>query len=126
MRVKAKWFLLSGLVALLVVLLLGCNLVTTITSPSSLNNAQAIAIIQIAGVPYIDNYYKETVGEEEYQASGVIGPVTPTGQWAAHYQGQGNWRIQGPVTTNSWGDCLTTWTLREADSKIQLIGFNCD
>ena len=126
MRIKAKWFLLGGLVALLVVPLLGCGLVKTLTTPSALNSTLAIAIIQIAGVPYIDDYYKETVGEEEAQASRDIGPVTPTGQWVANYQGEGNWEIQGPVITKNWGDCLTTWTLSEADSKIQLIGFNCD
>ena len=126
MRIKAKWFLLSGLVALLVVPLLGCGLVKTLTTPAALTNIQAIALIQIAGVPYIDDYYKETVGEEEAQASGDIGRVTPTGQWVANYQGDGNWEIQGPVITKNWGDCLTVWTLSEADSKIQLIGFNCD
>ena len=126
MRSKAKLVLLSSLVALLVVPLLGCGSLETLVTPSSLNSQQAIAIIQIAGVPYIDDYYRETVGEEEAQASGKIGPVTPVGQWVANYQGKGIWTIQGPVTTNSWGECLTTWTIRESDSEIQLTGFSCD
>ena len=123
MRSKAKWLWLSGLVTLLVVPSLGCGFLGT---PARLNVGQAIAIIQISGVPYIDDYYMETVGEEAFQESGGIGPVTPTGQWGADYQGEGIWIIQGAVTTNSWGDCLTTWTLSEADSEIQLIGFDCD
>ena len=118
MRSKAKWFLLSGLVALLATPLLGCGPLETLITPPSLNSQQAIAIIQIAGVPYIDDYYRETVGEEETQASGNIGPVTPVGQWVANYQGKGIWTIQGLVTTKSWGECLTTCTIRESDSEI--------
>lgn len=126
MRSKAKWFLLSGLVTLLVVPALGCGFLGALLTPSSINSQQAIAIIQIVGVPYIDNYYTEAIGEEEAQASGDIGPVTPVGEWVANYQGDGRWIVQGPVTTNSWGDCLTTWTLRESDTEVQLIGFDCD
>lgn len=123
MKSKAKWLWLSGLVTLLVVPSLGCGFLGT---PARLNVGQAIAIIQISGVPYIDDYYMETVGEEAFQESGGIGPVIPTGQWGANYQGEGIWIVQGAVTTNSWGDCLTTWTLSEADSEIRLIGFDCD
>jgi len=126
MRIRAKWLLLSGLCVLLVVPLLGCGLIKTLTTPSALNSSQAIALIQIAGVPYIDDYYEEVVGHEEAEATGTIGYVTPTAGWVANYQGEGNWIIQGPVKTNKWGDCLTTWTLSEADSEIKLIGFKCD
>lgn len=126
MRSKAKWLWLTGLMALLVVPSLGCGLVETLITPARLSSGQAIAIIQISGVPYIDDYYQETVGEEAFQESGGIGYVTPTGQWVANYDGKSIWIVQGAVITNSWGDCLTTWTLSEADSEIQLIGFDCD
>lgn len=126
MRSKAKWCLLSGLVALLVVPLLGCGFLEELVNPPTLNRQQAVALVIIAGVPYIDDYFKETVGEEEASAYGKIGPATPGGTWDASYQGKGEWEIQGPVTTNSWGECLTTWTLSEADSKIRLIEFDCD
>ena len=126
MRNKAKLLLLSGLAALLVVPLLGCGLVETLVSPSALSSQQAIAIIQVAGIPYIDDYYKETIGGEDPQSPVTISPATPVGLWAANYEGEGNWRVQGPVATSAWGNCLTTWTLREEDSKIRLIGFNCD
>ena len=126
MRNKAKLLLLGSLAALLVVPLLGCGLVETFVSPAALSSQQAIAIIQVAGIPYIDDYYKETIEGEGSQAPVTISPATPVGQWVANYEGEGNWRIQGPVATSTWDNCLTTWTLREADSKIRLIGFNCD
>jgi len=116
----------AGLVALLAVALLGCGLLEPLIKPPALNYAQAIALIQISGVPYIDQYYEETVGEEAAQEAGEIGPVTPTGDWTADYKGEGEWVIKGPVITKSWGECLTTWTLSEADSEIHLTGFKCD
>jgi hypothetical protein len=117
----------AGLVVLLAVALFGCGLVEPLIKPSALNYAQAIALIQVSGVPYIDQYYKETVGEETAQEAGEIGPVTPTGDWTADYnKDKSEWLIKGPVITKSWGECLTTWTLSEADGKIHLIGFKCD
>lgn len=126
MRNKAKRFWLSSLVALLVVPLLGCGFLENLINPPALNRQEAVAIILVAGTPYIDDYLVETLGEEEAQAYGKIGTVTPTGEWDATYQGDGQWEVQGPVTTKNWGECLTTWTINEADSKIRLIGFNCD
>jgi len=126
MKGKPGRLLLIGLLVSLVVPLLGCGFLERVVNPPALTTQQAIAIIQIAGVPYIDDYFKETVGEEEAKTYGKIGPATSVAGWAASYQGNGEWRIQGPVTTDKWGECLTTWTLSEADSKIHLIGFNCD
>jgi hypothetical protein len=119
---KAKRILLVILLGLLVVPLLGCGLLENLTNPPALNRQQAVAIIVVAGVPYIDDYFVESVGEEEAAAYGEIGKVTPTGTW----DGKGNWEIQGTVITKSWGECLTTWTLSEAESEIRLIGFSCD
>lgn len=126
MRTIVTRLLPTGLVVLLVIAFLGCGLLEPLIKPAALTNVQAVALIQISGVPYIDQYYKETVGEEAAQEFGEIGPVTPTGTWTADYQGEGEWVIQGPVITKSWGECLTTWTLSEADSEIHLIGFKCD
>jgi len=56
MRNKAKIFLLSSLAALLVVPLLGCGFIGKLTHPSALSREQAIAIILVAGTPYIDDY----------------------------------------------------------------------
>jgi hypothetical protein len=122
---KAKSLLLSGLAVLLVVPLLGCGLINTLVSPAALSSQQAIAIVQIAGIPYIDDYYQEAVEGQGSETPVKISPATPVGQWVADYDGNGSWRIQGTVTTSAWGSCLTTWTLREEDSKIRLIGFNC-
>lgn len=126
MRGKTKGFWLAGLLGLLVVPLLGCGLLENLTNPPALNRQQAVAIIAIAGVPYIEDYFAESVGEEEAAAYGEFGTVTPTGTWDATYQGKGIWEIQGTVITESWGECLTTWTLSEAESKMRLIGFSCD
>ncbi|MFC1938698.1 hypothetical protein ACFLWM_00885 [Chloroflexota bacterium] len=126
MRNKAKKFWLSGLVALLVVPLLGCGFIDRIINPPALNKQEAIAIVLVAGTSYIDDYLVDALGEEEAQAYAEIGTITPTGDWDAVYQGEGKWEIQGPVITESWGECLTTWTINEADSKLRLIGFDCD
>ena len=126
MRGKAKRCLLSSLVVLLVVPLLGCGFLENLMNPPALTRQQAVALVVVVGVPYLDDYIKETMGEEEAQAYGEIGSVTPTGDWDANYQGEGEWEVQGPVTTEKWGECLTTWTLSEADSKMRLTGLNCD
>ena len=118
-----------GLIAALVLMImpmLGCGLLDRVMNPPSLTSQQAIVLIQVAGVPYIDDYFTETVGEEEAQATSRIGPATTMPGWSASYEGDGEWKIQGPVSTNSWGECLTIWTLSETDSKIHLVGFNCD
>ena len=126
MRGKTKLFLLSSLLVLLVASLLGCGFLERLVNPPSLDRQQAVVIIVTAGVPFIDKYFAEAVGEEEAAAQGKIGPVTATGTWDASYQGDGKWEVYGPVTTKNWGECSTTWSIDEADSKIHLIEFNCD
>lgn len=122
MKTKSKWLLLSILVVLLVVPLQACFIGRT---PPSLTKVQAIVIIQVYAVPYIDQYYAETLGKESPQPYENIGYVTPTGEWDAKYRGKGNWRIEGTVKTNNLGDCLTIWTFNEGTGKVQLIEFEC-
>ncbi len=105
---------------------LGCGFLENLINPPALNRQEAVAIILVAGTPYIDDYIVEALGEEEAQAYGKIGTATPTGEWDATYQGDGKWEVRGPVITKNWGECLTIWTINEADSKVRLIGFNCD
>lgn len=127
MKSKTKYLLPIVVVGLLIAPLLGCNVLEPLVAPPALNRSQAIAIIIATGLPYIDDYYVEAVGEEEAQATGEIGYVTPTGQWTADYQGDGVWIIQGEIMTEIWGECSTTWTLKErATAEINLVGFNCD
>jgi hypothetical protein len=126
MRGKRGKLLLIAVLVLSVIPLLGCGFLNRIVNPPALTTQQAVVIIQIAGVPYIDDYFKETVGEEEAESYGKIGPATSMAGWKADYQGNGLWQIEGPVTTDKWGQCLTIWTLDESDSAIHLIGFNCD
>lgn len=127
MKSKAKHLLPIVVVGLLILPFLGCNTLKPLVAPPALNSSQAIAIIQVVGLPYIDDYYVKTVGEEEAQATGEIGYVTPTGQWTADYKGNGVWIIRGPIVTETWGECSTMWTLKEKQiAKISLVGFECD
>ena len=120
-----------GLVCLIVLLavpLLGCQLfdvVTSFTSPSALTREQAIVVVQVSGLPRIDEYYQDSLGDA---AQGVeIGHVTPGAQWTAEYQRRERmWTVQGTVITQQWGECLSTWTINEATSELTLIGFNCN
>lgn len=127
MKGKAKWLLLIiSMLVLLVVPLSGCFLFERLTHPPALNTYEAIVIIQIAGVPYIDEYFKKTVGEEEAQSFGEIGKVTAFGDWDADYKGKGKWVVSGKVRSDKWGECLTTWTIQEKTNEIKLTAFNCD
>ena len=72
MRQKVKLLVLAGLVATMLVPLSGCVVferlaapIERITHPPALSVYEAIVIVQIAGVPYIDDYYEKTVGVEE-------------------------------------------------------------
>lgn len=122
MKARLRPIVLGVLAVSLVLPLTGCGLFNRFISPAVLTNQQAIAIVQVAGVPYIDDYYQETVGEE---AAGVkIGYAKPAGDWTAKYD-EGIWQVQGTVYTEKWGNCMTIWTLREQDSKITLTGFSC-
>ena len=116
------------LIALLAVPLLGCQLfdvVNPFTAPSALTREQAIVVVQVSGLPRIDEYYQESLGDV---AQGVeIGSVTPGAQWTAKYQRREKiWTVQGTVVTQQWGECLSTWTINEATSELALIGFNCN
>jgi len=124
MRSKVKRSLLIGLVPLLFIPLLGCGLLEPLIRPPALSQAHAVAIIVVYALPSIDHYYEEAVGEEAAQATGDIGTVTATGKWSAEYERrERKWTIEGLVITKNRGECLTVWTLGEADSEIHLVGF---
>lgn len=126
MKGKTK-YLLPIVAGLLTVPLLGCTILEPLTSPSALNRSQAIGLVIVAGVSYIDDYYVEAVGEEAAEATGKIGYVTPTGDWTADYQGDGVWIVRGDIITTTWGECSTTWRLEEkATAEIKLIEINCE
>ena len=106
--------------------LTGCRLIDRISDRPSLTRNYVTILVQVYGLPYINEYYQNTVGEEEAERFGRIEVISTTGTWQARYQGDGLWQIQGLVETTKWGDCLTTWTLRESEGRIRLIGFACD
>ena len=127
MKVKLG-LVLTCLIPLMVVPLLGCQLfsaVTSFTSPSALTREQAIVVVQVSGLPRIDEFYQESLGDTAQDIE--IGSVTPGAQWAAEYQRREKmWTVQGTVVTQEWGECLSTWTINEATSELTLIGFNCN
>jgi hypothetical protein len=132
MKNKAKFLLLAGLLVTMLVPLSGCVVferlaapIDRLIHPPSLDTYKAILIIQVSGVPRIDEYYEKTVGEEEAAAHGKIGVVTASGNWDADYQGKGMWEVSGPVSNDKWGECQTTWTINEKNSELALTGFNC-
>lgn len=70
---------------------------------------QVISIIQVYGVPY-SSYYE-----------GVVGSPQPVGQWAAVYEGDGQWRVQGAVVTRYDGKDYyysTTWTYKSTEIRL--------
>jgi len=133
MRYKVKLLVLTGLLATMMVPLGSCAFfdrlaapIERITHPPALSVYEAIVIVQIAGVPYMDDYYEKTVGAEEAQAHGKIGLVEAFGDWDADYQGKGMWEVTGSVRNDKWGDCQTIWTIDEKTNEVKLTGFNCD
>ena len=107
MRSNLKWrsFLLLGLVLLLVSSVVGCA-----NEPSKppvsypvLTAEQVISRVQVYGVPTIKIDGK---------------PPSPVGQWAATYEGDGKWRVQGAVV---WKDDYHSTTWIHTHEKIELI-----
>jgi len=83
-------------------------------------------LVEVYGVPYVNEYIRKEVGEEEAQKYGKIEVISTTGHWKSTYKGDGLWQVQGMIETKKWGDCFTTWTLDESDGRIRLIEFTCD
>ena len=72
---------------------------------------QIISCVQTYGVPYFPSSY----GSNPY----------PVGQWAAVYEGDSNWRIQGGVATTSYENKTrnysTTWRLRDTELTLLMV-----
>ena len=113
------------LVAMLVPLT-SCALIERLNDRPALNKEYATILVKVYGVPYVDEYLKKEVSEEEAQKYGKIEVISTTGQWKSTYKGDGLWQVQGKIETKKWGDCSTTWTLDESDGRIRLIEFKCD
>jgi len=103
MKSRVKWLLVLTLF-LISSLLIGCG-----SWAGSPTEQQIISCVQTYGVPYFPSSY----GATPY----------PVGQWAAVYEGDSNWRIQGGVATTSYENKTrnysTTWIL--SDSKLTLL-----
>ena len=77
---KAKWYMLLGLIPLVASLVAGC--VSTQHYPA-MTAEQVVSSVQVYGIPHY------------YPGMGA----NPVGQWAAVYEGEGQWRVQGAVVT---------------------------
>jgi hypothetical protein len=106
--------------------LTSCTLIERLNDRPALDKEYATILVKVYGVPYLDEYLKKEVSEEEAQKYGRIEVISATGHWKSTYKGDGLWQVQGTVETKNWGDCSTTWTLNESDGRIRLIGFTCD
>ena len=106
--------------------LTSCGLVERLSDRPSLNKEYVTILVQVYGVPYVNEYIGKEVGEEAAQKYGKVEVIATTGQWKAKYKGDGLWQVQGMIETKKWGDWSTTWTLNESDGQIRLIEFKCD
>ena len=106
--------------------LTSCGLIDKLSDRPSLNKEYVTILVQVYGVPYVNEYIGKEVGEEAAQKYGKVEVVATTGKWKAKYKGDGLWQVQGMIETKKWGDCSTTWTLNESDGQIRLIEFTCD
>lgn len=113
------------LVAMLVSLT-SCVPIERLSDRPSLDREYVTILVEVYGVPYLNEYIRKEVGEEEAQKYGKIEVISTTGHWKSTYKGDGLWQVQGMIETKKWGDCFSTWTLDESDGRIRLIEFTCD
>ena len=120
--------IVSSLLVLVVMLALltSCGLIERLSDRPSLNKEYVTILVEVYGVPYVNEYIGKEIGEAEAQKYGKVEVIATTGQWKSKYKGDGLWQVQGMIETRKWGDCFTTWTLDEFDGQILLIEFKCD
>jgi hypothetical protein len=124
---KLRFIVLSLLVLVaMLASLTSCGLIERLSDRPSLNREYVIILVEIYGVPYVNEYIMKEVGEEAAHKYGKVEVICTTGQWKSTYKGDGLWQVQGMIETKRWGDCFTTWTLDESDGRIRLIEFTCD
>jgi hypothetical protein len=106
--------------------LTSCGLIDKLSDRPSLNREYVTILVEVYGVPYVNEYIRKEVGEAAAQKYGKVEVISTTGHWKSTYKGDGLWQVQGMIETKKWGDCSTTWTLNESDGQIRLIEFTCD
>ena len=82
MKFKALYLLL---VLLLVGSVISCGKPTP--AAARLTDQQVISIVQVYGVPNIHQYTRHL----------PTGAANPAGQWAAVYEGDAGWKVQGAI-----------------------------
>ena len=113
-----------GLTTVLNIYLIGCVSGSTIEEPivdePKLTEEYVISIVKVYGVPYLDSYLKRPFPEDWF--------FSPVGQWAAVYEGESVWRIQGTVIVNALGSEFeeyipTTWIYDINANRLTLDRF---
>jgi len=100
-----KWLLMLLAISLLPV---GCVAEQPVADVPQLTPDEVINIIWVYGIPYDFPFPN----------------AQPTGGWAAVYEGEGQWRIQGSVFTHIYNKTqywTTTWTYK--DRQITLVSY---
>ena len=86
----------------------------TVSPAPTVTAEQVISRIQVYGLPSLEMY-------------GEYGPKNPVGQWAAIYEGDGQWRVRGAVVVQTGGGkeyyYSTIWIYQE-DGQIELVDFS--
>jgi hypothetical protein len=122
MSIKVRKFYVVALPVTLLCLISICALASCFGPKSRLTRQQVVAFIAYSGVPYLDQYLEQS-GKEPTNAQATAG-----GDWNAVFGEDKVWTVTGQVTVRyPDGDktCSTTWTLSEADGKIELKEFTC-
>ena len=123
MSSKVRKFHVVALLVILLGLISACALTSCAFGPKSrLTEQQVVAFIAYSGVPYLDQYLKES-GKEATNAQATAG-----GDWNTVFGDDKVWSVKGQVTVRyPDGDktCSTTWTLSEVDGAIKLTKFTC-
>lgn len=81
------------LVAMLVSLT-SCVLIERLSDRPSLNREYVTILVEVYGVPYLNEYIRKEVGEEEAQKYSKIEVISTTGHWKSTYKGDGLWQIR--------------------------------
>ncbi len=111
---KRRYIVLAILGALLIIGgVIGLVWNKTVSPTPTLTAEQVISHIQVYGLPLLKKY-------------GYYGDKNPVGQWAAVYEGSGQWRVRGAVVGQSYGGkehyYSTTWLYQ--NGQIELVEFS--
>ena len=129
-RFRVKWYLAVLGILGLAMIVTGATIALSQGDALKLwpaySEQEVISIIKVYGVPEVNDYLS-TIGQPR-----IYGIANPVGDWAAVYEGDGRWRIQGSIAIQcpeceyESGYGSSTWTYLESYNEINLLSFTCD